>query len=97
MKASILLIAVCAGAALAQPNSLDKRDSVCPDAIYNVAQCCTSGFLAFGQADCKTPSSAKDISDFKSSCSASAAGSEALCCDRSGATFLDYCIDAVGA
>ncbi|KAJ5803506.1 fungal hydrophobin domain-containing protein [Penicillium pulvis] len=94
MKASILLLAVSAGAALAQPTSFDKRDGVCPNADYSVALCCTTGILSFGQVDCKTPPSTKDISDFKSSCSASADGSEAQCCDKSDPFHLDECIDA---
>ncbi|KAJ5909521.1 fungal hydrophobin domain-containing protein [Penicillium tannophilum] len=94
MKASILLIAVSAGAALAQPSSFVKRDSVCPSILYSVPQCC-SIVLNSPPWDCSTPSSADDIADFKASCSSS--GGTPQCCTVPGATEFDLCTDAIGA
>ena len=59
MKASILLIAVSASAALAQPTSLIKRDGVCQDVLYSVAQCCSPNVLNVAQLDCKTRKKAR--------------------------------------
>lgn len=46
MKASILLIAASAGATLAHAASVVERgDSICPNASYNLPLCCFTTFL----------------------------------------------------
>ncbi|KAJ5674443.1 fungal hydrophobin domain-containing protein [Penicillium maclennaniae] len=91
MKASILLIAASAGAALAQPAALTERGSVCPTTLYSIPSCCTTSVLDVATLDCHTPSSAIGVADFKSSC----AGAMAKCCTVPAATLDVLCTDVV--
>lgn len=54
MKASILLIAASAGAALAHPAALTECAELCSSRLYNIPNCCTSDILGFAALDCTT-------------------------------------------
>ncbi|KAJ6133868.1 fungal hydrophobin domain-containing protein [Penicillium sp. IBT 18751x] len=83
MKASILLIAASAGAALAHPAALTERDSVCATTLYSIPSCCTTSVLDVASLDCHT--------HFESSC----AGAKAQCCAVPSATVDNLCTDVV--
>ncbi|OAQ61649.1 fungal hydrophobin domain-containing protein [Pochonia chlamydosporia 170] len=92
MKSFVAVIVAMAGVAIAQP-TLQARDGVCPGTLYSVPQCCGPNVLNVASLDCKTPSSASDITSFKGACS----GSKPQCCTIPAANQGVLCIDPVGA
>lgn len=54
MKTFTAVIALFAGAAIAQPAMLAARDSVCPDVLYSVPTCCSTDVLGLADLSCST-------------------------------------------
>lgn len=51
---------------------------VCPSGLYSNPVCCSADILGVADLDCKSPSSATSVDDFKLSCSNE--GKKATCC-----------------
>ncbi|KAJ7809550.1 Cerato-ulmin hydrophobin family [Mycena leptocephala] len=73
--------------------NIERRGSPCLDFLYSVPQCCAANVLDVASLDCKTPSSADSVFDFKASCS----DGKAQCCSVPAAEQGILCVDPVGA